>query len=61
VESGLTVSYAYYPDELNYAIDSDCKIIFVNVLIENCIFIDNIGSIANNILIEEDLLSNQLI
>ncbi|KAA6366279.1 MAG: hypothetical protein EZS28_038194, partial [Streblomastix strix] len=62
VESGaITVQYTDFPAELDYAIDSDCNINTGNVVVENCVFMDNVGTIANDILIEEDLLTRQLI
>ncbi|KAA6365343.1 MAG: hypothetical protein EZS28_039130, partial [Streblomastix strix] len=56
VESGaITVQYTDFPTELDYTIDSDCNISTGNVVVENCVFMDSVGTIANDILIEEDL------
>ncbi|KAA6392487.1 MAG: hypothetical protein EZS28_011986 [Streblomastix strix] len=62
IESGaISVQYADFPTELDYAINSDCNINTGNIVVENCVFMDNAGTIANDILIEEDLLTKQLI
>ncbi|KAA6374134.1 MAG: hypothetical protein EZS28_030339, partial [Streblomastix strix] len=58
----LTVQYTYYqnytPDQFS---DQKCMIKIGNVIVENCIFSDNEGSKANDILIDEGLLDEQLI
>ncbi|KAA6379459.1 MAG: hypothetical protein EZS28_025014 [Streblomastix strix] len=59
LESGaLVLQYAYYPDNLKYTINSEeCNINTGNVVVDSCVFMDNVGIITDDVLIEEDLLN----
>ncbi|KAA6395362.1 MAG: hypothetical protein EZS28_009109, partial [Streblomastix strix] len=59
VECGaLIVQYLNEQDDLKYTIGSkECKINIGSVIIDSCIFIDNVGLEANDILIEDYLLN----
>ncbi|KAA6394242.1 MAG: hypothetical protein EZS28_010233 [Streblomastix strix] len=63
VECGaLIVQHSYYPDNLDY--DSElkgCNINIGSVIVDSCIFIDNVGTQTNDILIEDCIYNDQLI
>ncbi|KAA6384952.1 MAG: hypothetical protein EZS28_019520, partial [Streblomastix strix] len=61
VECGaLIVQYLNEQDDLKYTIGSEeCKINIGSVIVDSCIFMDNIGLEVNDIQIEEDLLNTE--
>ncbi|KAA6375001.1 MAG: hypothetical protein EZS28_029472, partial [Streblomastix strix] len=63
VESGaITVHYAYYPDNLVFQTGlEDCKVDIQKIVVDNCVFVDSIGSEANIVLIEDVINDMNLI
>ncbi|KAA6401930.1 MAG: hypothetical protein EZS28_002545 [Streblomastix strix] len=63
VESGgLVIQHSYYPDGLEYDNElKNCKINIGSVIVDSCIFVDNVGTQANDILIEDSIYNENLI